>query len=149
MAAAAAQKTQPKPKKERARFVADLAKDGEPLVITVQRMREVFDSETGKKQADPSTGRYIKFKDTRDGLQVYETQDPAEIALLRERSEKHGTFNEVPIPKPPSAEVLAHIMKLTKAKDRDALLKLAEQEEDTHQREDVLEAIGDALDVLA
>jgi hypothetical protein len=138
-----------KERKERARFAATLASQGKPLVITIKRQREYFDVETGKKRSDPSTGRYVRFVDEGNGLQAFETDDAELIQILRVRANEHGTFSEVPIPKPPSAPVLTQILKLAKAKDRDGLLKLAEQEEDTHQRDDVLEAIGDALEAIA
>lgn len=140
--------TKKTPRKERARFAAPLAKDGGPLKITVQRMREIFDAETGKKHADPSTGIYIHFVDEGNGIQSYESTDPAEIQLLRVRSNEHGTFHEVPIPKPASAGILKQIVGLAVRGDKDALVALAVEEEETHQRDDVLEAIADALEQI-
>jgi hypothetical protein len=138
----------PQQRKERARFVALLAKDGLPLVITVKRKREHFDAETGKKQADPDTGVYIRFRDEGNGIQSYESTDPDEIQLLRVRANEHGIYSEVPFPVPPSAPTLKDITALAVRRRKQELIDLALAEEDSHQREDVLEAIADALEQI-
>lgn len=136
-----------KAKQERARFEAPLASKGAPLKLTMKRMREVFNQETGTKEAVASTGRYINFTSDGNGGQWYETDDPKEIEFLRDR-ESFGTYTEVPIPKPDSAPVLAKVFELMRAKDIDAIVKLAAEEEATFEREDVIEACATALEAL-
>lgn len=137
---ATAQKTQPKA--EKARFEAD----GTGLRIIVQRQKEVF-GENGMKQAVPGSGKTILFQPNGYGGQFYETADPAEITVLREKAQSADPkFFEVPIPKPPSSDVLRQIVGLTARGDTEALVALARTEEETHQREDVLDAIADALE---
>jgi hypothetical protein len=142
----------PKPaakKPRRVRFQALITTTGnpKPLKLTMQRMKEQFNAETGAKEALPETGRYLNFHTDGSGIQWYETADQEEIDFLRSRLE-FGTYNEVPIAKPASAPVIAQILKLAKAGDKDALLALGAEEEDSYQRDDVLEAVADALELV-
>lgn len=138
-----------RPLKQRVRFIADLrGQNAKPLKITVERQRESIDTETGRKYAVPDTGRYLHFINEGNGIQSYETDDPELIQLLRVRSNEFGVFHEVPIQKPPSGEAIRRVLNLTLAKDVDGLVALAAEEEDTHQRDDVLEAVAEALEAL-
>lgn len=138
-----------RPLKERARFVADLhGQNAKPIKVTIERQREAIDTETGRKYAVPDTGKYLHFTDEGNGIQSYETDDPDLIQLLRVRSNEFGVFHEVPVMKPASADTLRQIQRLILAADVDGLVALAAEEEDTHQRDDVLEAIAEALEVL-
>lgn len=147
--ATAAPKLERKQRPERARFVAPLAKNGAPLKITLQRQKEVFDSETGRKQADPSTGHYIHFNDDGNRQQSFETDDPKLIDELRIRANTHGTYVEVPIQKPPAGDVLRQIIGLMAQRDADGLVALYREEEETHQRDEVFEAIEEAVEALS
>jgi hypothetical protein len=140
--------TATKPKIEKVRFEAGLLGEGVPLKITVKKTKEVF-GESGRKEAMLGSGVYIHFQSDGLGGQFYETTDPAEIELLRAKvngDDPH--FFEVPIPVPASAPVLAEITKLAVRGDVDALVALAQEEEDTHQRQDVIDTIADALEQI-
>lgn len=131
-------------KSERARFTAP----GENFRVVVEPQKERF-SEGGVKQPVPGTGKTIAFLPDGTGNSFFETADPEEISYLRERSALYATFTEVPVPKPPSAPVLSQIVGLAARGDSKTLVDLAREEEETHQREDVLNAIADALEQIA
>lgn len=130
---------------EKARFQAD----GTGLRIVLDPQKERF-SEGGLKQAVPGTGQTVSFLPDGLGGQFYETTDPEVIARLRAKTESNDPkFFEVPVPKPPSNDVLKQIVGLAVRGDKNALIALAGVEEETHQREDVLEAIADALEQIS
>jgi hypothetical protein len=131
-------------KKERARFEAP----GTGLRIILTKQKEVF-GEGGVKQFIPGTGRYVLFQPDGFGGQFYETEDAEVISILREKEKiSGGTFFEVPIPKPSSGPVLQQITQLAVRGDAEALIALAAEEEETHQRQDVLDTIADALEQI-
>jgi hypothetical protein len=135
--------TATKPKTQKARFEAD----GTGLTITVKRNTEVYNQ--GKKES-LGDGEYVRFLPTGLGGQFYETADPAQIELLRSKAAgSDPKFVEVPVPVPASAPVLAQITKLAVRGDVDALVALAQEEEDTHQRQDVIDSVADALEHLS
>lgn len=143
----AATKPQPKPKKERAKFAAPLASGGVPLKITRERQREAVTSE-GRKFAVPDTGIYIHFVDEGTGVQSYYSEDSEEIQFLRVRANEFGVFQEIPVPVPPSGPALRRVIKLTLERDLDGLVAMAAEEEETHQREEVLEDLYAAIESL-
>lgn len=139
----AATKTKTTPvKTQPARFEAP----GQGLRIVLEQQKEKF-SEGGVKQAVPGTGRTISFEQDGFGGQYVQTDDPDLIAELRRRSEA-GTFFEVPIAKPDPSPILKQVIGLTARGDVDALVAIAKEEEDTHGREDVMDAIADALEQI-
>jgi len=141
--------TAPKPKSKtkkkvsKVRFVAP----GEGAVVTMKNQDEVI-SEKGVKVTRPNTGHRIVFNPDGFGGQFYESTNEDEIEFLRERANMFGVITEMPIPKPDSSPVLVQIIKHMRAGDTDALVALAQEEEETHEREDVIEAIADALEAL-
>ena len=139
--------TKPKPRKERAKFAAPLAPDGKPLKITRERQREAVTNE-GRKYAIPDTGVYIYFNDEGTGVQSYYSEDADEIQFLRVRANEFGVFQEIPVPVPASGPALREIIKLTLAKDLEGLVAMAVEEEENHQREDVLEDLYAAIESL-
>ena len=137
--------TQPKPKKERKERVRFEA-DGIGLRVILEPQEERF-GKVGKEPV-PGTGLTVSFEPDGLGGQFFETDDPDLIQKMRVRNNLDRKFFEVPIPKPDSGPVLREIVRLTAQRDVDGLVKLAEAEEDTHQRDDVLESITDALEAL-
>lgn len=144
MSPATAEKPRTKDEKQRkVRFFAD----GRGAAITMKNQDEVI-NQRGVKVPIGGTGHRIEFQEDGYGGQFYETTDPEEIQFLRERANMFGVIKEIPVPVPPSAPVLAQIIKLVRKGDADALVALAAQEEESHGREDVIEAIADALESL-
>lgn len=141
---ATAQKTKP----EKVRFVAD----GTGLRVTIDHLKEVYVD--GRKIVNPEfPGLVVEFLPDGVGGQFFETDDPHIIATMRARIDPSSPtldpkYAEVPILKPPSADVLKQIVGLAARGDTKALVELARAEDESHQREDVLEAIADALEQI-
>lgn len=148
-ATAAAPKLERSERPERVRFMAPIASGGTPLKITLKRQREYFDQESGKKQVDPTTGRYVHFVDEGNGVQAFETDDPDLIQILRVRANTHGTYVEVPIQKPSPEAVLSQIIDLVFEKDVDALVELYREEDATHRRPEVFTALEKAVATIS
>lgn len=136
MGTAVAQPKAPDKTNRKVRFEAD----GNGLVLIVEPQDFRINGQ-GKIIPIQGTGKRIEFKPKDRRSQFFETRDPDEIEWLRNHDLfDRRAFVEVPIAKPPSAPVIAHIAELGVDHDIDALVKLHSEEEGGWEREDVLEA---------
>jgi hypothetical protein len=132
------------PKRDRSRK-ARFAADGNGLVLVVEPQEHRVNGQ-GKIVPLQGTGKRIEFKADSPKSQLYETRDPKELEWLRNHPLfARRVFVEVPVPKPPSAPVIAKIAELGVDHDIEALVALHAEEEAGWEREDVLEACTETL----